>query len=167
MSDAIVDPPLAQYPKQTEAFGRLMETAFQAQTTLASMRPYVDDLKRVTDEELVILSQVRGTAKLMVVQEAIAAEVARRNVEASLDVEQAIGRTISALGDVKVSLDQLRKATESSSQSTITSLSQVDKSLELLRTATDSWSRWLTRLTIAVMVLTAALLVVAIVQVTR
>jgi len=50
---------------------------------------------------------------------------------------------------------------------TVTALSKVDDSLDRLRIATDSWSRWLTRLTIAMMVFTAALLVVAIVQVTR
>ena len=105
MSDAIVDPPLTQYPKNTGAFGRLIETASQAQTTLASMKPYADDLKLVTDEELVILSQLRGFAKLMVVQEAIAAEVARRNIAASIRVEQAIDRNLTALSEVKTSLD--------------------------------------------------------------
>jgi len=49
----------------------------------------------------------------------------------------------------------------------VTALGQVHASLDSLRIATDSWSRWLTRLTIAVMVFTAALLVVAILQVTR
>ena len=167
MSDAIVDPPLTQYPKNTGAFGRLIETASQAQTTLASMKPYADDLKLVTDEELVILSQVRGFAKLMIVQEAIAAEVARRNIAASIRVEQAIDRNLTALSEVKTSLDNVRTATEASSAATVTALGQVHASLDSLRIATDSWSRWLTRLTIAVMVFTAALLVVAILQVTR
>ena len=167
MSDATVDPPLTQYPKNTGAFGRLIETASQAQTTLASMKPYADDLKLVTDEELVILSQVRGFAKLMIVQEAIAAEVARRNIAVSIRVEQAIDRNLTALSEVKTSLDNVRTATEASSAATVTALGQVHASLDSLRIATDSWSRWLTRLTIAVMVFTAALLVVAILQVTR
>jgi hypothetical protein len=165
MSDAIVDPPLTQYPKNTGAFGRLIETASQAQTTLASMKR-ADDLKLVTDEELVILSQVRGFAKLMIVQEAIAAEVARRNIAASIRVEQAIDRNLTALREMKTSLDNVRTATEASSAATVTALGQVHASLDSLRIATDSWSRWLTRLTIAVMVFTAALLVVAILQVT-
>jgi hypothetical protein len=103
----------------------------------------------------------------MVVQEAIAAEVARRNIAASIRVEQAIDRNLTALSEVKTSLDNVRTATEASSAATVTALGQVHASLDSLRIATDSWSRWLTRLTIAVMVFTAALLVVAILQVTR
>jgi hypothetical protein len=122
---------------------------------------------RVRNDELVLLSQIRGFAKLMVWQEALAAEVARRNIESSSRVEAAVDRNLAALGKLNASLDGLRMVTQESTAVTVAALGQLGRRLETLTESTDSWSRWLTRLTIAVVVFTAALVVVAIVQATR
>ncbi len=80
--------PDSNYPNQTAAFARIIRTAYLGQENVRSSEPLVDDLMKIRDDELVLLSQVRAEAKVSVWQEAVAAEVARRNVAALLDFKR-------------------------------------------------------------------------------
>jgi hypothetical protein len=93
-----VEPELPEYPGHTAAFGRIMRTAYEGQTTVRSMAPLVIDLIKVRDEELVLLHQVRIQSKIMVWQETIAAEIARRNYAATVE-------SIQAIRDLQTSVD--------------------------------------------------------------
>ena len=81
-SDAEQEPDPPEYPGRTAAFGRIMRTAHEGQTTVSSMAPLVNDLMKVRDDELVLLSQVRAFAKVLIWQEAMSAEIARRTIDA-------------------------------------------------------------------------------------
>jgi hypothetical protein len=74
-----------------------MKTAFQAEPTVNTFAPLVDDLMKVREDELVLLSQVRQVAKVMIWQEAVAAEVARRNIAALVDFKNASATASSRL----------------------------------------------------------------------
>lgn len=154
------DPELPEYPGHTAAFGRIMRTAHDGQTTVRSMTPFVVDLMKVRDEELVLLHQVRVMSKIMVWQETIAAEIARRNMAATV-------QSVEAIRELQRSIETLHLTTQAASVTSREAIGDLNTSIGQLRDSTDSWSRWLTRLTIAVMVFTAALVVVAIVQATR
>lgn len=95
------EPALPEYPGHTAAFGRIMRTAYQGQAAVSSMAPQVDDLMKVTNEELVLLSQVRAFAKVLIWQEAVAAEIARRTIDALTLNRDAIDQSTAALVEFK------------------------------------------------------------------
>jgi hypothetical protein len=78
-----------------------MRTAYQGQAAVSSMAPQVDDLMKVTNEELVLLSQVRAFAKVLIWQEAVAAEIARRTIDALTLNRDAIDQSTAALVEFK------------------------------------------------------------------
>jgi hypothetical protein len=128
------EPELPEYRIRTAAFGRIMREAHDGQTYARTEAPRVETLARVRDDELVLLSQAGGFAKLSVWQEAVAAEVARRTVAALKENREAVNRSSAALVEFKdASVKSSRR-------------------LETLR-------RWLIALTITLVVLSLALVV--------
>jgi hypothetical protein len=149
------EPPLTEYPKYSAPFGRLMRrSGADQQTRLSGIQPTVDDLMAVRDDELVILenSGINAGSPSM--------EMGRRNIAA-------IARSIDAVHDLGSKLHDVQAATESASAKTIAALANLDQSIDRLRTATDTWSRWLTRLTIAICGFTLVLVVLGIAQALR
>jgi hypothetical protein len=66
----------------SDAFLTLVRTAYLGEDSLRAAGPLVENLMKVTNDELVLLAQLRPEAKMSVYQEAVAAEVARRTIEA-------------------------------------------------------------------------------------
>jgi len=132
MTGEAPEPEDSEYPGHTAAFARLVKTTANAQPTVRSMAPFTADLALLTNEELVLLSQVGRFSHLMVAQEAIAAEVAGRTVGALHRNENAVDRSTAALVEFK---EQSRIASD----------------------RLESLTKWLVAFTIAVVVLTVVL----------
>jgi hypothetical protein len=148
------EPPLTEYPKYSAAFGRLMRrTGEDQQTRVSGVQPKVDDLMGVRDDELVLLEHLPLALNASI-------EMGRRNIAS-------IVRSVEAIRDLQTSLGELRTATDTASVQTVAALGSLRQSIESLRASTDTWSRWLTRLTIAICGFTLVLVVLGIAQVLR
>lgn len=173
--------------------------------TVRSLELEVTDLMNVREDELVLLSRFGGVTNMPV-----EAEIARRNIVATLQSVKALGalqatiqalqkatteaadRTTSAVSDLETevgvmsmdikSLDStaadLHTTTQAAAKATTQAITRLDGSIKVLqvevakgltqlRTSGDRWSRWLTRLTIAVVGLTALLVIVTLAPVWR
>ncbi len=90
--------PLSDYPGRSPAFRRLMKSwgmSDQGKQNVQLMESQASDVKKVTDEELVILSS------LHVRDIAIEAEVARRTIDALRLNREAVDRSTTALVEFK------------------------------------------------------------------
>lgn len=155
--DVADEPELPDYPGHTAAFGRIMRTSHEGQQRVSSLRSYVNDLRKLRDDELVLLGQVRAYAHVMVWPEALAAEIARRNIAATLESTQAIR-------DLHSSVDTLHLTTQAASTTTREAIGELNTSIRDLQASADRWSRRLTLLTVALCVLTVGLLALAVGQ---
>jgi hypothetical protein len=124
------------------------------------MTPYVDDLMKVRNEELVLLHQVRVMSKIMVWQETIAAEIARRNIAATVE-------SVHAIRALRTSIDMLHLTTQAASVTTREAIAELKTAIHDLRVSADRWSRRLTLLTVGLFALTVGLLAVAVGQIWR
>jgi len=168
MSPTDDEPELPEYRGHTAAFGRLMRTAHEGQTTVSSMAPLVADLMKVRDEELVLLSQVRAVSLVMVWEASVAAEVARRTIAALALNRDAVTQSTAANDEaLRLNREAIVQSTAANDEALRLNRAAIDQStiaINKLRTATESWSKWLTRLTIFVVILTGVLVVLTIDQ---
>jgi hypothetical protein len=166
MTEPAADPALPEYPGHSGSFGNLMRSSGlgQAQNVVRAKELDLGLLSKVRDDELPLLFNIgiahHAVDDVDVSRRTVAVEVNRRSLAATKE-------NIAALARLNASVTALIATTDAASTNTAAALDRLNGSLETLRVATDSWSRWLTRLTIGVAIFTAALLVVAIVQVTR
>jgi len=128
------DPALPEYPGHTAAFGRLANTVANPQPIVQAATQQIDDLLKVRNDELVLLGQVGRFSHLMVSQDAIAGEIARRSIDA---------------------LELNREATEQSTAALVTFKQQSAIASDRLETLT----RWLIVFTITLVVLGLGVLV--------
>jgi hypothetical protein len=159
------DPPLTDYPGHSGSFGNLMHlsglSAGDAQTLVRDKESSLGLLNKVRDDELPLLFNI-GTnhytlPDLDVSRRTVAVEATRRSLASAKT-------SIAAIGRLRDSVEALATVTEGSSAVTVAALGHLQHSLDDLRASTNTWSRWLTRLTIAVMGLTALLVVLALAQ---
>ena len=198
-----------RFPGHTDEFKRIMDRSSVhpgvVEGTVRSLELEVTDLMNVREDELVLLSRFGGVTNMPV-----EAEIARRNIVATLQSVKALGalqatiqalqkatteaadRTTSAVSDLETevgvmsmdikSLDStaadLHTTTQAAAKATTQAITRLDGSIKVLqvevakgltqlRTSGDRWSRWLTRLTIAVVGLTALLVIVTLAPVWR
>jgi len=136
-------------------------SAGDAQTLVRDKESSLGLLNKVRDDELPLLFTI-GTnhytiPDLDVSRRTVAVEATRRSLASAKT-------SLAAIGRLRDSVETLATVTERSSEATVAALGHLQQSLDDLRVSTNTWSRWLTRLTIAVMGLTAILVVLAFAQ---
>jgi hypothetical protein len=135
--------PLPAYPDHTAAFGRIMDrligkggsSATAQNLANEGLAPEVEDLRTITDDELILVSRVvyaTKTVNIPAVTNSIDLEAGRRSRAVT---ERSVGATVASTA-----------------------------AIEMLRTATERWSRRLALLTLGIFALTVVLAAIAVGQ---
>jgi hypothetical protein len=135
------NPERRDWADHTAEFSELVRSAYLGEDLARTEAHWIRLLMKVRDDELVLLAQARPVAKMSVYQEAIAAEIARRNVEAVIRNEEALRESRTAIDKTTAALVEFKEASATASAH-----------LEAL-------TRWLIAFTAAVVLLTIVLVV--------
>jgi hypothetical protein len=145
MSQSEEEPALPEYPGHTAAFGHVMRMSGlqQAQNVVKAREFDLTNLMKVRNDELVLLQRIGSDhhtpADLEVSRRMVDAEMARRNIVATVG-------SIRAIEELQGSIGILRKATLDASERTTDAIRSLETSVDLTTGEVSSLERTVDRL---------------------